>query len=612
VTRWRMGTVVVLLLGIGLPLAMPFLDVARHPQVWRVWDESDRLWQLAKNTLQLVAGTLAIAMPIGVAGAVLLYRSNLPLRGFFRSLTILTLFVPLPLAASAWQATLGTTGWLPLAVWSTPPPGDPDVSPGGIVWKPWAQGMWPAFWVHAVAALPWVVWLVGQGLCWVERELEEDALLLGRPSWVFCFVTLPRCRATLVVAALWIALQTATEITVTDMMSVRTFAEEVYTQFVRPDTAPLALGESRDVLGRAMAVSMPCIALTWLLVVWAARRWERSLPPQETASSPLCLFRLGWARWPLLILVMGVVGLVVGVPVASLVWKAGLSGSPESWSAITVWKHLQLVGHGHWSLLVQSLAVAGAAGMLTAGLALVTCWLASESRKYLLGLLVLVGAAWAMPGPVVGIGLKECISGVVEAEAFVARTFGIEPEELPQAQGEEQPRSQRGAKKSEDDGGPPPSQPFRPLAKSLYYGPSPAPLMWAFLVRFFPFAVAMLWPVVRLLPPELRDAARVDGARPWQEFVYVILPLTFPALIRAALAVAVLSLGELSAGKLAETPGFQTLAHVIFEQMHYGVTNNLAALCLILLLTAGGGGGTLVLLGRLKPRLGMSRSEPSA
>src|SRR5947209_8782844 len=83
--------------------------------------------------------------------------------------------------------------------------GDPDASPGGILWKPWAQGTWPAIWVHAVAALPWVVWLVGQGLCWVERELEEDGLLVGAPWWVFWHVTLPRSRATLFAAGLWVA-----------------------------------------------------------------------------------------------------------------------------------------------------------------------------------------------------------------------------------------------------------------------------------------------------------------------------------------------------------------------------------------------------------------------
>src|SRR5205807_1242655 len=95
--------------------------------------------------------------------------------------------------------------------------------------------------------------------------------------------------------------------------------------------------------------------------------------------------------------------------------------------------------------------------------------------------------------------------------------------------------------------------------------------------------VAVLWPVVRLLPRELLEAARVDGARPHQELWYLIVPLTAPVCLRAALAVAILSLGELGAGKLVATPGSQTFAHEVFTQMHYGVTNDLAALCLVLL-----------------------------
>ncbi len=547
-TRWRLATAMLLVLSIGLPLAVPFFDLVQHAAVWQVWQESERLLQLAANTLLLVLGTLALTLPVGVFGAVLQYRTDLPFRGFFRFLTILTLFIPLPLIASAWQATLGTSGLLPLHMWSA---------------TPWAQGMFPAIWVHAVAGLPWVIWLAGQGLCWVERELEEDALLVTTPWGVFWHVTLPRCRASLFAAGLWIALQTATEITVTDMMGVRTFAEEVYRQFVQPDIA-LSSGGSRDVLARAMAVSVPGIALTWLLVVWAARRWERNLPPMETASAPLCLFQLGRMRWPIALGLLVVAGFLAGVPVASLVWKAGLAGSPQSWSAATTWKHLGIVAQVHWPLIAQSLFVAGAAGVGIAGLALVTCWLATESRRFLISLLLLLGAAWAMPGPVVGIGLKESINVLVEAEAWVGAHLGWRH--------------------------------FQPLAVSLYYGPSALPLAWAFLLRFFPYAVALLWPVVRLLPAELRDAARVDGARPWQELAYVVLPLTLPACVRAALAVAMLSLGELSAGKLVETPGSPTLAHVIFEQMHYGVTNNLAALCLILLLMAGIGGALVALL----------------
>src|SRR5207237_877239 len=76
-----------------------------------------------------------------------------------RRVIVVSLFVPLPLLTSAWQAALGGGGWLG--------PTDPG--------RPWAIGMRAAVWVHAAAGLPWVVWLVGQGLCWVEPEAEGVA-----------------------------------------------------------------------------------------------------------------------------------------------------------------------------------------------------------------------------------------------------------------------------------------------------------------------------------------------------------------------------------------------------------------------------------------------------
>jgi ABC-type Fe3+ transport system permease subunit len=133
------------------------------------------------------------------------------------------------------------------------------------------------------------------------------------------------------------------------------------------------------------------------------------------------------------------------------------------------------------------------------------------------------------------------------------------------------------------------------LKIALYYGPSPVPILWASLVRFFPFAVALLWPIVRQLPRELRDAARVDGATTGQEFRRVAWPLLATASLSAGLAVAILSLGEVSAGKLVETPGTQSFTHELFNQMHYGVTNNVVALCLVLLVMVFGGGSLLML-----------------
>jgi ABC-type spermidine/putrescine transport system permease subunit II len=95
--------------------------------------------------------------------------------------------------------------------------------------------------------------------------------------------------------------------------------------------------------------------------------------------------------------------------------------------------------------------------------------------------------------------------------------------------------------------------------------------------------LALLWPVVRSIPRELAEAARSDGASPGQELRLVIVPAATSAFGRAALAVGVLALGELSASKIVATVGGQTLAHDVFTQMHYGVTPTLAAQCLLLL-----------------------------
>jgi iron(III) transport system permease protein len=533
----------VLLGVVGVPTAAPVLQLFEHSLGWRAWTESARLASLAGNTLALVAGTLAVTMPIGSFAAILLYRTDLPLRRGLRFLTLVTLFIPLPLFTSAWQAALGTGGWWPLAVWSRSLPSDPDVASSGASWKPWGQGLGAAVWVHAVSALPWVVVLVGQGLCWVEREMEEDALTVAGPWRVLWKVTLPRCRAAVFAAGLWVSLFAVTEITVTDMMQVRTFAEEVYTEFVAGDRgAPLA---------RAIAISWPMVLLTWGVVVFATSRWERRLPPLEALGAQPRLLRLGRARWPCLALALAAVGLLAGVPLVSLIWKAGLSGSPQTWSGQVVGHHLFTALRARGWLVVESSLFAAVAGGLAATLGLVVCWLAIEARWFQAGTLGLMAAAWALSAPLLGIGLKLTI------DQIIALT-----------------RS-------------------RWVADALYYKPSPLPTIWAYLVRFLPCAIAILWPVVRLLPRELRDAARVDGARPGQELIHLVVPLMAPACLRAGVTVAILSLGELGASKLAATPGSSTFAIEVFGLMHYGVTNDLAALCLLLLGVVVLGGSVL-------------------
>jgi iron(III) transport system permease protein len=540
VSSWRSAIALILLLGIAVPLAAPAAQLLSDPFAWCGWTEADRLFALARNTIFLAAGTVALALPTGIAGAMLLYRTDLPLRRLFRFVTILTLFVPLPLFTSGWQAALGSGGWMPVPAWSG----------RAAAWTPWGQGIGSAVWIHAVAALPWVILLAGQGLSWVERELEEDALTL-MPAWrVLWHVTLPRAGAALGAAALWVGLQAATEITVTDVMQVRTFAEEVYTQLVGGPDAD-------DGVARATAVTLPSVLLVAAGVGCMARFWERRLPVRTTLLTPPLLFRLGRWRWPLALGAALLCGLLLAIPLGSLVWRAGLMGTPPAWSAAAMGHYLVRAARPPEGLmLLNSLLWASVAGAVVATGGLLASWAARGSRWFRAGVLVLMALAWAMPGPLLGLGLKTIID----------RLLSITDS--------------------------------RWLAFALYHGPSPLPLLWVDAIRFFPFAVAILWPVMRLLPAELYDASRVDGATPGQELRYLIWPLTSAVWLRAALAVAVLSLGELSAGKLVATPGMPGYATEIFTQMHYGVTNELAARCVLLLIVVAIGGTVVANVGR--------------
>ncbi len=523
--RWRLALSLLLALAVVLPLAWPMGELF-SADAWPGRGALARMLPLAGNTALLVLGAVAVALPLGTLLAVLLERTDLPGRRALALLLVVPLFVPLPILLSGWQAV---REWLPSSEWA-----------------PWSAGLGAAVLLNALAGLPWVVLLVALGLRGAERELEEDALTVRPPAWVLWHVTLRRALPALAAAALWLAVQTAGEITVTDLFQVRTFAEEVYTQLVGPEL-------HADPLGRAVAASLAGVAAVVVAVVLLARQAGRLAPAGVASYRPPVVYALGWVRWPLAALILCLVATLVLVPVVGLAWRTGLTGRPPAWSASALVRQLAATTRADLALLVRSPLVALVSGVLCAGVALVSCWLARGSRPFRVALVLLLAAAWAVPGPIVGLGFKGLFTATLDL-----------------------------------------TQPVSSLpARLLWYGPSSLPLVWVNLVRFLPFAAALVWPAVQALPRDLLEAARLDGAGPSRELVAVVWPLTRPAVLRAALAVAILSLGELSAGKLVSTPQAESFAEVIWTQMHYGLGADLAAKCLILLAAVVAGAGAL-------------------
>jgi ABC-type Fe3+ transport system permease subunit len=513
-TNLRLFFAILLSIFIGVPILLPFVECLSLGDPAWLWTESDYLWQLTASTLLLVGGTLAVSVPVGTLLAVLLFRTDLPGRRFWIGATLLVLFVPLPMLMSAWYALLGDGGFYPLEGW--------EINLG----RDLTRGLIPAIWVHSVAGIPWVVLIVGNGLCWIERELEEDAMLHAGPWRVLWRVTLPRCTGSLAAAALWLGLATYAEIGVTYFLQVPTLAEEVHTQFASANPAALA---------RSLMLSLPLVLCLVGLLLWQAPRLERSLPPLQGWLAAPRSFPLGLGRWPWALALAGVAAVLVLLPLASLVWKVGLAGAPRAWSLHEAWTRLGSESRVALPTVLGSFLIAVATGLLTTFMGLFCCWLARDCRWFAGFLLVLMILAWSLPGPVIGIGLKELILRL----------------------------------------------PGRTLEALLYRGPSPLPVMWAQAIRFLPVATALLWPWVRTVPRELLDSARMDGAGPLQELIRVTGPMAAPILGWTTLVLTALCLGEVAASNRVDTPGSETFAKILLDRMHYGVDNTVAALCLI-------------------------------
>ena len=486
------------IVAIGLLIAAAFLT-------------DDRMRGLAANTL-LVSGCVALlGTAIGAPLAVVLFRTNIAgARLAIVSMSVLIL-IPLYLQAAAWIAAFGTRGWLA-----------PSVGTG------WLNGVLGTIWIHSAASIPWVVLLVGSGLLTSEAELEEEALLDASAAKVLRRVTLRRAATAGVIAALWVAAVTSGDMTVTNLFQVRTFAEEVYTQF-EADPDQIFLASLPGVLATAMLV------LSGLAIML-------SIAPANFEPTTRKLRRLPLGKWrmPVTLATFAAIAVIALLPIASLAYKAGMyvsrttAGWQQGWS---VTKLLQMVASSplrfssefEWSLLVASLA-ATLAVIISAPLA----WYARKSWALAMLLLLLITVCFATPGPVVGIALIRLVN-----------------------------------------------RPEFPLLAYLY-DETVLPTVVAQAVRALPVVALVCWHAFRTLPHELLDAAESEGATAGAIFTRLALPMRRSALGAAWLIAFALALGELPASLLVVPPGIDLLSVRIFNLIHYGVDDQVAGICLVL------------------------------
>lgn len=541
---------VLLALGVllGWPICVSVAGLLGRPEVGEglgtVPGGVARPLALAFETARLVVWTELIALPLGVLLAVAMRGRG----GVVRAGFLAALFVPAPLYAVAWLGGFGNLGRQQV-----------------FGAQPWLVGLPGAAFVHAMVALPWVVLVVDAGLRSVEPELEELGLLLGPPVWVWREVVLPRVCWSIGAAGAWVAFMTAGEMSITDLIPLRTYAEEAYTlSQLGLEPAVLAMRATWPQVAVAMVL---VLVLAWVLGRLDARRL--SLPGRGGGVG-----YLAGGRWLTGIQAVLLV-LIWGLPVYALVWRAGrlsrMSGMAPEWSLGGLWGSLTrawveltdarwpweasaLAGPPWWRApLWGTLAWSAVGASAAVGLAWSLLWLARGSRGW--RVVAVCALAWmlSMPAPLIGMTLKLA------------------------------------------------------YARVGWMNQTPVLMIMAFIVRTMPFAFMLLWPAVRRIPEAWLEHAALAGMGPWGQAWRVAVPATAHAVACAWLLCWVVAVGELPATYFVRAPGFEPVSCLVWSLMHMGVESRLASLGLIILaffvtlgLVAGG------LMGWFGRRVGLS------
>ena len=336
---------------------------------------SGRPFTLLQNSFLMAALTALLATAAGVPLAVLLARTDLPLRGLFAILFTIPLLLPPYVTAVSWFDLLGRQGLLS-QVWGE------------------AVGQWTSSQLFGLPGcvlvlvptfLPIQLLLTMASLHGVDRRLEEAGILVAGWGTVLRRITLPLVLPGIALGATLVFLLTLGELGVPTFLRYDVFAVESLTQFA-----------AFHDFGAATAAAVP-LALATLLVLFVEWRFfgSRTLPLRlMTPVGSSELIRLRKFR-PWLLLAVSTSGLLlVLLPLAGLaVESASLSAYADAFTRAG-------------DSVLRSIGYAAAGASLLIGIGFFLGYLVhsrvSGLARFTDGLTLFL---FAVPGSVTGIGL---------------------------------------------------------------------------------------------------------------------------------------------------------------------------------------------------------------
>jgi ABC-type Fe3+ transport system permease subunit len=266
------------------------------------------------------------------------------------------------------------------------------------------------------------------------------------------------------------------------------------------------------------------------------------------------IWHLRTARWPFAVVLWSSMILLAGVPLANLVYKAGVQvvaterGRLRTWSAAKAVESVVRAPFDFHGELWLSTWLGAAAATTAVAFALTIAWklrtpfsvsvrertAAKVSFLWFLPIALLI----TVPGPLLGLATIRLLDRPVDS-------------------------------------------PFATLA--ALYDSNFAPWLVQTL-RALPITTIILLPALASIPQSTLDAAATDGTGWWGRLFRIALPQRWPAVAAAWLIALAIAIGELAATVLVMPPqrGATALSIQIFQLLHYGVDDRVAAICLFM------------------------------
>ncbi len=490
------------LLVVALFLALPVLALLAS---WLQWNaaSADLLWQMAQTVLPRYAGTtvlLCLGVGVGVvlvggacACAVTLF--DFAGRRFFEWALLLPLAMPAYVVAFAYTDYLQFSGPLQSALRSA------LGLEGRMLPEVRSQG--GAVLVFTFTLYPYVYLLARTALSERAGHLMEAARLLGAPlKRRITQVALPMARPAIAAGAALALMETLADYGVASYFGVQTFTAGIYKAWLSFD----------DRVSAAQLATMLLVLV--LLVLTLERRAQKKMryasgragAARADASGPRLQGRraaLAWVVCGLPVLLGFVLPLLFMLRPLAQQWDV------YPWAQYLQWAH-------------NSLALAGSAALLAAGLALALAFAQRVQPDWLTRSVVqLAGLGYAVPGAVVVVGLLLPVGWLQSAAPQWRAGYWVTATVLG--------------------------------------------LMWAYLVRFSAVALQSVQAGYARVPQSFDDSAKTLGSRPWKLLRSVHAPLLQRSVLAAALLVFVDVMKELPATLVLRPFNSDTLAVITYQ-----------------------------------------------